>query len=173
MPFVPETQLVSLRNAAQNAKNRAVTAGKKVKEAETTGRLFALGEGVAGAVAAGYARGKWGDSTTGQWVVPGTEIDVELLAFVGLLGVAIVGDQVGLKAYQSHAQNFAVGVGAHYFGQVARQAAKTGEWTLVSGGAAAHIGSGLPQYDPTSYDPTQFAAPYDDPTASALASSGV
>lgn len=171
MPFVSETRLATLKDSAQNLKNKAIVTAKKAKEERSTNQLFALGEGLLGAAAAGYARGRWSEPN-GVWVVPGTEIDVELLAVVGLLGVALVGDQMGLDNYQSHAQNLAVGIGAHYMGLVATNAAKTGTWDLA-GAATPKIEGGLPQYDPTSYDPTQLAAPYDDPTAAALASSGV
>lgn len=174
MPFVSETALAKIKTEAQNAKNRAAAASKKLSDTDASKTVMMVIEGVGGAMGAGWARGKWGDPATGQWLIPGTEIDVELFAFVGLVGVSLVGDQVGLKAFQPHARNLALGVGAHYFGQVARLAGKTGDWNLIAGGTGRPaIGHGLPQYDPTSYDPTQFAAPYDDPVASALSASGV
>lgn len=132
---------------------------------------MAMGQGLAGAAGVGFARGKLEDSATGQWNLPGTTIDIELLTFLGLTTVAVMGESVGLGAYKGYAANLSTGVGSHYLGQVMRKFAKTGQFNLIAG--ESNVVGGLPPWDPTSYDPTQFSSPYADQQAMGLASSGV
>lgn len=161
MPYLTDSQMALARRSDSRPTSRGGTGSK----------LMAIGEGLGGAAAVGFARGKFEDSATGQWNVPGTQIDFELLTFVGLASVALMGGSVGLGAYKTHAANLSSGVGGHYLGQVMRKFAKTGEFNLIAGGPT--VAGGLPPWDPTSYDPTQFSSPYADQQAMGLASSGV
>jgi len=169
MPFMSDNDLSIVRSNLVSRDQKISKLSEKVKTASLTNKVTTIGEGLGAAAAVGYARGKFEDRATGQWNVPGTDIDVEMLVVVALAGVALAGEAVGLKKFQAHAASMAAGVGGHYAGQVARKMAQTGKFSLIAGSS---VGA-LPQYDPTSYDPTQYAAPYDDASAAALASSGV
>lgn len=122
--------------------------------------------GMGTAAAMGFLRAKFEDPVTGQWNIPGTQWDAEAVAFLALLGVAFGGSYIGLGEFRGYAALGAVGVGCHFAGEVARNYGKTGKLDF-------HVGAGVPPWDPTSFDPTQFAAPYDDDAARGLASSGV
>lgn len=122
--------------------------------------------GMGTAAIVGFVRSKLEDPVTGQWNVPGTTWDAEATAFVALAAIAFGGHYIGLEGWRSYAALGAIGVGSHYAGEIARRYGKTGKLDF-------HVGGGVPPWDPTSFDPTQFAAPYDDPQAEGLASSGV
>lgn len=152
-----DSQIDALKNKAQ---------GAAVKNAG-----LAMIEAWGGAAAFGYVRGQYEDKTTGALNVPNTTVDIQLMVVLGLAAVALGGAYVKqLKPFSTHAAFVAAGIGGHYSGQVARKAGRTGSFTMIAG--VPGIGT-LPQYDPHSYDPTQFSAPYSDPVASSLASSGV
>jgi hypothetical protein len=121
--------------------------------------------GMGAATVMGFIRSKLEDPNTGEWNLPGTRWDAEAVAFAALCGVAFGGQYVGLDQWRGYAALSAVGVGSHFAGEVARRFGKTGKLTLV--------GSGLPPWDPTSFDPTQFPGMNDDAQARGLASSGV
>jgi hypothetical protein len=121
--------------------------------------------GAAGVV--GFVRAKLENPSTGQWNVPGTDWDAEAVLFLVSAAVALGGSFVGVDSqYRSYAAIGAIGIGSHYLGEIGRRYGKTGklDW---------HVGAGVPPWDPTSYDPTQFSAPHDDAQAHGLASSGV
>ena len=134
----------------------------------TIGSFAPMAAGGMGAAAiVGFVRAKFEDPATGEWRIPGTNWDAEAAAFVASTTIALGGGYVGLdRQWRTIAAMGAIGIGSHYLGEVARRYGKTGklDW---------HVGAGVPPWDPTSYDPTQFSAPYDDPAAQGLASSGV
>lgn len=114
----------------------------------------------------GLVRSKLEDRATGEWLIPGTRWDAEACVFLGLGAVALGGEYVGLGEYRSYAALAALGVGSHFVGEVARRFGKTGELSFK-------VGEGVPPYDPTSFDPTQFGDPNADPQARGLSESGV
>lgn len=119
------------------------------------------------AAVVGFVRAKFEDPNTGQWNVPGTSWDAEATAFLVTAALAIGGSFVGVdREWRSAAAVGAIGIGSHYLGEIARRYGKTGklDW---------HVSGGVPPWDPTSFDPTQFAGPHDDVSAQGLASSGV
>lgn len=131
------------------------------------GALAPMAGGMGAAAVIGFVRAKFEDPATGEWRVPGTTWDAEATAFVASAAVAFGGGYVGLdRQWRTIAAVGAIGIGSHYFGEVARRYGKTGklDW---------HVGGGVLPWDPTSYDPSQFSAPYDDAAAEGLASSGV
>jgi hypothetical protein len=141
-------------------------------------KFLLLGEALAGAAVFGFARGYNEDQATGQWNIPHTTIDVELATVGGLTGIGLLGVYYKAVApFAQHAVNVAAGIGGHYVGQLARRTGRTkkatGGWGKFSQVAGVPGIGELPQYDPTSYDPTQFSAPYADPVASSLASAGI
>ena len=134
-------------------------------DGESVSALPMIG-GMGTAALVGFIRAKFEDPVTGQWNVPGTTWDAEATAFIALAAVAFGGQFVGLGGWRPYAALGAIGVGSHYAGEIARRYGRTGKLDF-------HVGGGVPPWDPTSFDPTQFNAPYDDESARGLASSGV
>lgn len=167
---ISDGELAVIKNNMVRDKRENERLKDKLARVAKESKVVTIGEGLAGAGIVGYARGRLEDKATGAWNVPGTTVDIEMLTVLGLAGVALAGDALGLKKWTGHAANVVTGVGGHYFGQVMRKWAATGNFSLIAG--SPRVGT-LPQYDPTSYDPTQWSSPYADPVASALASSGV
>lgn len=178
MPFMSPADLTSMTTAITSRDAKIEKTERKLEKAIVLNKFLVLGEAVGGAAAFGFARGWYEDQATGAWNIPHTTVDVELATIAGLSGLALLGVYYKpLIPYAQHAANVAAGIGGHYAGQLARKAAKTkkatGGWGKFSQIAGVPGIGELPQYDPHSFDPTQFSAPYDDSVASALASSGV
>lgn len=179
--------LQSMTSAITSRDAKIQRAELKLEKALVMNKFLILGEAGAGAAGFGFARGWYEDQATGAWNLPHTTIDVELAAILLLVGVALLGVYYRpIQPYAQHAANVGAGILGHYTGQLARKAAKTrkatgkwGKFSLVAGvpgvgGIDGYPGIGeLPQYDPHSYNPTQFSGVTDDAVASALASSGV
>lgn len=169
MPTMSEREVLAIGQNIQRRDAMITSLKKKVKDLATGSHLVEIGEAIGGAAAMGYARGRFEKKGTGEWNIPGTSVDVEMVALFGLIGVALAGSSVGLGKFAPHAANLCAGIGGHYAGQIARKMGSTGSFSMIAG---SHVGA-LPQYDPVSYQPTQFAGPYDDPVASALSSTGI
>jgi hypothetical protein len=94
-------------------------------------------ETVGAAALVGYARGKMEDKTTGKWVIPGTEIDMELALGVALAGTAFASETMGkfLGKYDQDAMRAGLGILAHYAGQIGRKTAETGTFSLSVAGS--------------------------------------
>lgn len=144
---------------------------ERERENSRVGKGVALGCSYGAAFAVGYVRGTKEDPNTGAWNIPGTTVDYEAAAAI-LLAASAFGATYNpkTKAYANWLCFGALGVGCHYLGQIGRKMGRTGKFSTVAG--VPGIGA-LPQYDPTSYNPTQFSPPYADPVASSLASAGV
>lgn len=162
MPFITDTQLARVQGAMATMQSKAMKAKEKAQE--KAGEMKQTLETVGAAGALCFIRGKM-EADDGSWVVPGTTIDIELAVALGILGAGFF-DLFG--KYDEDVLNAGNGILAHYTGQVFRKFGKTGSLSLVAG-----IGNELPQLNPVSYNPTQMSAPFADPVASALASSGV
>lgn len=120
MPFVSETTLAKFKGAYSKAHSKAES---------VTGQVKTAGEILAGAVAAGAARGYM--ERSGKTLnIPGTTVD----AVPVLAGVA-----VGLSMfntfgkYDEDAANFAMGALAHWSGQIARNSVKAGNLQMIAG----------------------------------------
>lgn len=164
MPYLTDSEL-------EKSLSLRPTRGEDDRDAgggPTIGSFAPMAAGGMGAAAVvGFVRAKFEDPSTGEWRVPGTSWDAEATALVASAAFALGGGYIGLdRQWRTIAAIGAIGIGGHYFGEVARRYGKTGklDW---------HVGGGVPPWDPNSYDPTQFAAPYDDIAAEGLASSGV
>lgn len=178
MPFMSPGDLQTMTSAITSRDAKIERAERKLEKAVVLNKFVVLGEAVGGAAAFGFARGWYEDAASGAWNIPHTTIDVELATVCGLSGLALLGVYYKpLIPYAQHAANLAAGIGGHYSGQLARKAAKTkkatGSWGKFSQIAGVPGIGELPQYDPNSFNPTQFDSPYDDAVASALASSGI
>lgn len=149
---------------------------EKANEMSRVGKGVALAVSYATAFGMGYLRGTKEDPNTGAWNIPNSTIDYEAAAMIVLAAGAFGASYSDkFKKYSNFAALGALGVGCHYLGQIGRKLGRTGKWSTVAGVPGIgrdHVGA-LPQYDPTSYNPTQFSAPYGDPVASSLSSAGV
>lgn len=155
------TSGISRREAELQKEREMSRVSKGVALAVTYGSAFGIG----------YLRGTKEDPNTGAWNIPNSTIDIEAALTVVLAGGAFAASYSDkFKQYSNWAALGAMGIGAHYFGQIGRKLGRTGKWNTVAG--VPGIGA-LPQYDPVSYNPTQFSAPYGDPVASSLSSAGV
>lgn len=114
---------------------------KKLASKEGAKVAIEVVETVGAAAAMGFIRGKLEDKTTGKFVIPGTEIDIELAVGVGLTGAAFASETMGkfLGKYDQDAMRVGLGILAHYAGQIGRKTAETGTFSLsVAGNSAGH-----------------------------------
>lgn len=169
MPFMSDRAIVQVQNEMSRDKTALTKLKGALKDKSRIDTLKVMGGALGSAAVVGFARGKL-EEANGAWNIPGTSLDIEMLALFAAAGLALAGEAVGLKKAQYPATLAVAGVGGHYIGQLARNTAKTGKFTLVAGGGRQLVAG---QYDPTSYHPTQITAPFSDPVAQALASSGV
>jgi hypothetical protein len=178
MPFMEARDLQLMTSAITSRDNKIDAKNRVIEKLQASNKYMVVGEAALGAGAFGFLRGWYEDPTTGAWNIPHTTFDIELATILGLTGAALLGVYYkGFAPYAQHAANASAGITGHYVGQLARKAARTrkatGKWARPSMIAGVPGIGELPQYDPTSYDPTQYSAPYDDAVASALGSSGV
>jgi hypothetical protein len=168
VPYLSDAQLtqqLALRDQPKDGQDASGNAAVEVAAMTLSPLPMMGGMGAAGVV--GFLRSKLGNPTTGEWKVPGTPLDVE----AGLAGVltlvAFFGKHLGVdQQWRGMSAVAAFGIGSHYFGELGKKYGKTGQmdWS---------IGSGVPPFDPTSWDPTQHADPHADPQAMGLSASGV
>jgi hypothetical protein len=168
MPFISDQQISRVQGALGSMAARASRAADKAKQKAT--QMTKVAEIVGGGAAIGFVRGKM--EKDGVWNVPGTSLDIEMLAGLGLSGAAMF--EVFGK-WDEDALNVGGGILAHYFGQVMRKYGSTGDFALVaghnypyhgqiSGGAPGMIGAGAPG---------MIGADMSDALRSAMSASGV
>lgn len=127
MPFITDQQLARVNNTlakAENAKSKALARAK-----EKSGEIRDGLEIVGAAGLMGYVRGLM-EKNGKDFVIPGTNIDLELVAGMGLVGAGMM-DLLG--KYDDDALMLGYGCLAHYAGQMARNSAKEGAFTMVAG----------------------------------------
>ena len=167
MPYLSDAELEAQLNRVER-KDSELAQYKERDGSFGLGVMPVMG-GMGMAAAVGFVRSKFEDPNTGEWNVPGTRWDAEAVAFLALAGLAFFGHHVGMADYRGYAALGAIGVGSHYAGEIGRRYGRTGKLDFHVGGG----NGGVPPWDPSSFDPTQFTAPYDDEAARGLASSGV
>lgn len=174
MAQISDTQLAKLGEQITSRDAAITRLRDQVKSKQTQDNAVALGLAGAGAAAFCFVRGKLEDKASGAWNIPGTQIDWEAVAVLGISAVALGGGMLskGLKKLETPATHVASGLIGHYVGQLARKVGRTGEFSLVAGS----YGMLPPPGDASrslSYHRTGIASPYADPVARALAESGV
>lgn len=126
----------SLTDAQMDKVHSIVVSGQRAKEKERENKMERkeeaklVGEALGAAALVSFVRGKM-EATDGSWNIPGTQIDIEGVAGLGLLGAAL-----SRKVFGKHSQdalNASVGILGHYVGQLTRKFAKTGNFTLIAG----------------------------------------
>ena len=140
MAFISNTELQKVENLIAKNENAKEKAKAMARRAEEKG--IAAAEAVGAAAAIGAIRGKLENGGT-KFVVPGTDLDAQMLLGVGLLAGAT------FKAFGKYSDDFfnaGLGITAAYAFNIGRAFGKTGKMTLVAGGgglADALSGSGL------------------------------
>jgi len=170
MPFISDQQISRVQSTLGSMAARASRAAEKAKA--KSNQMMKMGEIVGGAAAIGFVRGKMEDKGTGAWNVPGTSIDIELLAGLGLSGAALF--EVFGK-WDEDALNVGSGMLAHYAGQVFRKYGSSGDFALVAGHNYpyhGHIGGAAPGMIGAGA-PGMIGAEMSDALRSALSASGV
>jgi len=128
MPMLSPAELDKVQSIVSTAHRAKEKARELAKEHAEDAKM--LGESVGAAVVVGFVRGKMEDST-GAWNIPGTQVDIEMVG-----GLALVGAALSKKVFGKHSSDALVagaGVLSHYAGQLARKFAKTGTFSLVAG----------------------------------------
>jgi hypothetical protein len=117
----------------------ALGRAEKTKHAakERANRAKCAAETVGGGLAIGFVRGKMEDAN-GQWLIPGTTLDIEMVAGAALVLGPLLAPMAGVDALEEYEEDLiSVGAGvlAHYTGQAGRNFAKTGtlSWPMVAG----------------------------------------
>lgn len=136
MPFISDTQIARVQSTMGAMAARANRA--KEMAARQAAHVKQVAEIVGGAAAIGFLRGKY-EADGSQFVVPGTQIDIELAAGLALTGAALF--EVFGK-WDDDALNVGGGILAHYAGQVFRNYGKTSTFAAVAGGATGLISGG-------------------------------
>jgi hypothetical protein len=136
MPFISDTQIARVQATMGSLAARANRA--KEMAARQAGHVKTLAEIAGGAAAIGFLRGKY-EADGSTFTIPGTTIDIELAAGLGLAGAALF--EVFGK-YDDDALNVGAGILAHYAGQVFRNYGKTSSFSAVAGGATGLISGG-------------------------------
>jgi hypothetical protein len=175
MPQISDSQLARLGQEVTTRQAAIVRLRDQLKSKATQDNAVVLATAGAGAAAFGYLRGKMENKTTGAWNVPGVpNLDWEAVAVLACGALALGGGMISkqFKKLEAPATHVCAGILGHYLGQLARKMGHTGSFSLVAGdyGMLPSPGAGESSL---SFRQTQYAAPYSDPIASALAESGV
>lgn len=175
MAQISDTQLAKLGNAVSTRDAAIARLREQVKSKDVQTNAVALATAGAGAAAFGFLRGKLEDKTSGAWNIPGTQIDWEAVAVLGIAAVALGGGMMSksLKRLEAPATHVASGILGHYVGQLARKMGHTGTFSLVAGQSQMYLPPPGNASNSLSYHQTQMGAPFSDPIAAALAESGV
>jgi len=128
MPFISDTQIQRLQGSYATMQNKMERIKKKAEE--KTGEIKQVAEVVGAASAMGLIRGKMEDKNTGAFNIPGTSIDIELVAALALIGTSML-DLFG--KFDEDVLNAGSGIMAHFAGQIFRHWGKTGQFALIAG----------------------------------------
>ncbi len=127
MPFISNTEIAkveSMLSKQENAKEKSKAMEKRAKE-----KGIAAAEGIGAAAVVGAIRGKL-EASGQKFVVPGTDLDAQMLLAVGLIGGAT------FKAFGKYSDDFfnaGLGIGAAYAFTIGREFGKTGKVNIVAG----------------------------------------
>jgi hypothetical protein len=138
MPFVSNTEIAKIENMV--AKNESAKEKSKAIEKRAKEKGLAAAEGIGAAAVVGAIRGKM-EASGQKFVVPGTDLDAQML-----LGVALLGGST-FKAFGKYSDDFfnaGLGITAAYAFTIGRQFGKTGKVDIVAGALENALdGSGL------------------------------
>lgn len=138
MPFISHAELAKVENTM--ARSESQNEKKKALEKRAKEKGIAAVEAVGAAAAIGAIRGKL-EASGQRFVIPGTDLDGQMVIGAGLLVAAT------LKAFGKHSDDFfnaGLGITSAYAFNIGRQFGKTGKASLVAGELEnALSGSGL------------------------------
>jgi hypothetical protein len=136
MPFMSNTEIAKVENIlakSENAKEKSKAMEKRAKD-----KGLAAAEGIGAAAVVGAVRGKM-EASGQKFVVPGTDVDIQMLLGVGLIAGST------FKAFGKYSDDFfnaGLGISAAYAFQVGRQFGRTGKLALVAGDELSNALSG-------------------------------
>ena len=134
MPFMSNTEIAKVESMLakqENAKSKAKDMEKRAKE-----KGLAAAEGIGAAAVVGAIRGKM-EASGQKFVVPGTDLDAQML-----LGVALIGGAT-FKAFGKYSDDFfnaGLGISAAYAFTIGREFGKTGKVNIVAGALENALG---------------------------------
>lgn len=135
MPFISDAQVSRVQATIGSLSARANRA--KAAAEKQANNMMKVAEIVGAGAAIGFVRGKM--EKTGDFNIPGTQIDIELAVGLGLTGASLF--EVFGK-WDDDALNVGSGVLAHYAGQVFRNWGKTDSFALVAGHGPVGLAQG-------------------------------
>jgi hypothetical protein len=123
MPIVSDSQLARIQSVVAGANNKMakMKARAEEKAGELKDGLEIVGAASLMGLIRGYAEAKGGTDGQGQFVIPGTAIDIELISGLTLVGLGM-SDLLG--KYDNDSLMLGYGILAHYAGQVARNSTR-------------------------------------------------
>jgi hypothetical protein len=174
MPVISDSQLAKLGSQVTSRDTAISRLRDQLKSKGTQDNAVLLATAGAGAAAFGFLRGKL-EAGDGAWNVPGTQIDWEAVAVLAVGALALGGGMISkdLKKVEGPAAHVCAGILGHYVGQLARKMGKTGKFSLVAGSGYGMLPSPGDGARSISFDATQYAAPFSDPSDQGLSESGV
>jgi len=137
MPFMSNTEIAKVESMLakqENAKSKSKELEKRAKE-----KGLAAAEGIGAAAVIGAIRGKL-EASGQKFVVPGTDLDAQML-----LGVALIGGAT-FKAFGKYSDDFfnaGLGISAAYAFTIGREFGKTGKVNIVAGALGDALSGGL------------------------------
>lgn len=175
MPQISDSQLARLGSAVNQRDASIVRLRDQLKSKAAQDNAVALATAGAGAAAFCFLRGKMEDKQSGAWNIPGTQVDMEVVAVLATAVFALGGSMLGkqFKKLETPATHVCSGILGHYVGQLARKFGHTGSFSLVAGANQIYLPPPGNASDSISYRQTQMGSPYSDPIASALSESGL
>src|SRR6266700_2453568 len=133
MPMLTESQMEKVHSIVSTSQRAKEKMREQMIERKEEIRL--VGEAVGASVVVSFVRGKMEDAQ-GAWNIPGTQVDIEGVVGLGLLGLGL---SKKLGRHSQDAINGSVGILSHYMGQLSRHFSKTGQFSLVAGSSAAQL----------------------------------
>ncbi len=138
MPFMSSTEIAKVENIlakSENAKERTKALEKRAKE-----KGLAAAEGIGAAAVIGAIRGKM-EASGQKFVVPGTDVDIQMLVGVGLIAGSTF---KAFGKYSDDAFYAGLGIASAYAFSIGRQFGKTGKLALVGNELSSALdGSGV------------------------------
>lgn len=138
MPFMSNSEIAKVENILaknENARNKSKELEKRAKE-----KGLAAAEGIGAAAVVGAIRGKM-EAQGQKFVVPGTDVDIQMLLGVGLIAGSTF---KAFGKYSDDAFYAGLGIASSYAFSIGRQFGKTGKLALVGSELTSALdGSGL------------------------------
>lgn len=138
MAFMSNAEIAKVENIL--AKNDARNEKAKAMEKRAKEKGLAAAEGIGAAAVVGAIRGKM-EASGQKFVIPGTDVDIQMLLGVGLIAGSTF---KAFGKYSDDAFYAGLGIASSYAFSIGRQFGKTGKLALVGSELSSALdGSGL------------------------------